>query len=168
MPERSKSRYCLLTLGFLKDSPGRDTRTLRDMAVAFLKMCPFFPNHQSASIKEFLESEVGAPFKDSQLFRTEERAEKLPKTRSHASSNNRPHQFWSEWDRRLKSLGRQKGSEPEIITITDYPKQWKVSLRPILARRKSNPWASIILSYTRPLTVFRSICCGYRHTIIRG
>jgi hypothetical protein len=135
MPERSKSRYCLLTLGFLKDSPGRDTRALRDIAVAFLKMCPFFPNLQCASIKEFLESEAGAPFKDSQLLRTEERAEKLPKTRSHASSNNRSPRFWSDLDRRLESLGRQKDG-PEILTITSYPKEWEVALRPILARRK--------------------------------
>jgi hypothetical protein len=143
MPERSKSRYCLLTLGFLKDSPGRDTRTFRDIAVAFLKMCSFFPNHPSASIKDFLESEAGAPFKGSQLFRTAERAEKLPETRSHASSNNRPHEFWSEWDRRLKPLERQQGGR-EVLTVTDYPKQWQAALRPILARRRSTPWASIV------------------------
>lgn len=137
MPDRSKSRYCLLTLGFLNDSPGKDTRTLRDIAVAFLKMCPFFPNHKSASIKEFLDSEAGAPFKDSQLFRMEGRAKILPKTRSHACSNHRPDGFWSEWDRRLKSLGRQKRNGPEAFTVTDYPKQWEVALRPIVAKCKS-------------------------------
>lgn len=136
MPDRSRSRYCLLTLGFLKESPGKDTRTLRDIAVAFLKMCPFFPNHRSASIEEFLDSEAGAPFRDSLLLRLNERAKNLPKTRSHDCSNHRPDGFWSGWDSRLKSLGRQKRNGPEEFTITEYPKQWEVSLRPILARCK--------------------------------
>lgn len=68
----------------------------KDLHKAIAKMTPFF--HQ-----DFFASADGEGFKDSLLFRQEERAKAPQDERSHHSNKTRPAEFYEEFDAAAKA-----------------------------------------------------------------
>jgi hypothetical protein len=109
---------CLLTFSLIQwlDAFKDDAR---DLHKAIGKLSPFF-------YPEFLDSEQGQAFKESLLFKQEERAKHLPDIRSSVGNAHRPTSFWKEWDE-LKKITKK---------LDDIPAQWDVTVRPIIAHCK--------------------------------
>jgi hypothetical protein len=109
---------CLLTFSLIQwlDAFRDDAR---DLHKAVGMLCPFF-------YREFLDSKEGEGFKDSLLFRQEERAKHLPDIRSSVGNAHRPKSFWKEWD----------DVEKNMKDLSDTPAQWDVAVRPIIAHCK--------------------------------
>ena len=114
-----KNPACLLTFQLLQwlDAFEDDAR---DLHKAIGKLSPFF-------YPEFLDSEEGQAFKESLLFKQEERAKHLPDIRSSVGNAHRPKSFWKEWDEVKKNM---KGD------LDETPAQWDVAVRPIIAHCK--------------------------------
>ena len=88
---------------------------------AVAKIAPFF-------YPAFLESEEGAPFKDSLIFNQAERAKNFPDMRSHISNKYRSPEFFKEFE---DEMTRVRGE------LNELPAEWDLHARPIIAHRKS-------------------------------
>jgi len=128
MHDEDRAIYCLLTLDFLSLRPDEGTgrRACRDIVRAYAMICPFFPNIKGHSIKGLLESKHGSQFKDSLLFKPEERARKIARRRTHTSNKHMPKSFWKEW--------RDIEGGPDLAYA--YPIEWDKLTRPMIARCK--------------------------------
>jgi hypothetical protein len=136
MKKLDKARFCIFILDLLGVQPYIEKRSRRDVVAAFAKICPFFPEHKVASISEFLDSEAGADFKDSLLFKPTERAKSLPNRRSHTSNPYRPEEFWADWESKITRVEGRRRNEPTYLLADQYPLEWDVIIRPILAQCK--------------------------------
>lgn len=108
--------FTLSLVKWLDAAPGDDTK---DINKAIAKLSPFF-------YPEFFESEEGARFRDSLLFKQEERANHIPDIRSDISNARRLKEFWKEWD----------GEKKMMKSLDDTPAEWDIAIRPIIARCK--------------------------------
>ncbi|KAL8979797.1 MAG: hypothetical protein Q9205_004956 [Flavoplaca limonia] len=104
------------TLRFLDVHPDKHRRVTRDALEARATACLFFPS-------SFLSSQFGTPHKDSLLLNQPERALNPPPKRPHASDAKKPKNFWDEFDTHFKTHA-----------IDDYPAEWDIAVRPIIAR----------------------------------
>lgn len=136
MKKPDKARFCIFILDLLGIQPYFEKRSRRDVVAAFAKICPFFPEHKIASISELLNSDTGLEFKDSLLFKPGERAKFLPNRRSHTSNPYRPPEFWADWDSKLTRVEGRRRNEPTYLLADQYPLEWDVIVRPILAQCK--------------------------------
>jgi hypothetical protein len=128
---------------WLDIDPKSHRHVFRDLRTACIMMSLFFPT-------KFFESESGIEFKDSLLINQVERAKKLPDRRRFESNRCLPKEFWTEWD---------KLSEGGIIYSEDYPKEWNMVLRPILAHCK--PFMPILSLKTRlAASELTCLCCN--------
>ena len=93
-----------------------------DMHNAIAKMTPFFR-------PKVFEFERMAPYKDSLLFKQEERSKQPPQRRSWHSFKTRPKEFWGERDDARKAMSDHE----DLDTL---PAEMDLVIRPILARRK--------------------------------
>jgi hypothetical protein len=84
------------------------------------KISPFF-------YTPFLESEEGAPFRESLMFNQAERAKNYPDIRSHVSNKYRSPEFFEEYDQKAK----------DVQDLDDLPFEWDIHVRPIIAHRES-------------------------------
>lgn len=88
----------------------------KDLHKAIAKLTPFFH-------PEFFASKDGEAFKDSLLFKQEERAGAAADTRSHHSVKMRPAEFFDELDAAFATADG----------IEDLPEEWDVIIRPTIA-----------------------------------
>lgn len=95
------------------------TQDKKDLHKAVAKMTPFF--HQ-----EFFSSKYGEEFRDSLIFKQEERAKAPQDCRSHLSNKTRPAEFFKEYDE----------MNEKMKTNEDVPEEWDVATRPIIAHCK--------------------------------
>ncbi|KAL2020813.1 hypothetical protein VTK56DRAFT_7906 [Thermocarpiscus australiensis] len=107
-------------------SPWPHRYILQDIVQAFMTMGLFFPGVQETSIiREFLESEQGKPFQDSQILDPASRRTRRPETRTRTSCGARPKSFWEEW---------QKIYESGKSFVDAYPWDWALAVKPIIAK----------------------------------
>lgn len=104
-------------LHFLGVHPHKHRRTAPDMLQARAMMTLFFPS-------SFYDSELGILHKDSLIVKQSERANHLPNRRTHASNKFIDKQIFEEWD---AHWNRSRYGD-------DYPLEWDVATRPIIAR----------------------------------
>ncbi|CAG8959200.1 hypothetical protein HYFRA_00012557 [Hymenoscyphus fraxineus] len=90
-----------------------------DVRKALAKVLPFFT-------KDFLDSESGLPFRDSLLFKQEERAKTIPDCRTHVSNKHRKAEFWKPFDDAIDKL-------EDTDDLGSFPDEWDVTVRPIIA-----------------------------------
>ncbi|KAI4150164.1 MAG: hypothetical protein LQ340_004235 [Diploschistes diacapsis] len=111
-------------------------RTYNDISVAMSMMGFFFPSCR------WLESEEGAPYRDSLLLNQVERAKFLLDRRRHDSNKCMPKAHWAEWDKLLEDekLPRYKEDKAKRTTsvymLEEYPLEWQKAMRPIIAKRE--------------------------------
>lgn len=87
---------------------------------AIAKIAPFF-------YSPFLESEEGAPFKNSLMFNQAERAKNFPDIRSHVSNKYRSPDFFKSFEDEMRRVNDE---------LNDLPPEWDLAIRPIIAHRK--------------------------------
>ncbi len=95
---------------------------VKDLNKSIAKISPFFH-------KDFFDAPEGQSYKDSLLFKQEERAKIMPDSRSHWSNKTRPKEFWKEVDEGLKKM-------EYADDVENLPEEWDMAVRPIIARRK--------------------------------
>ncbi|KAI0378676.1 hypothetical protein F5Y04DRAFT_143384 [Hypomontagnella monticulosa] len=102
----------------------------QDIVKAYTSMAMFFPNlEQCKPVRNFFQSEEGAKYKDSLLFKPGERAQTLPDCRKKTSFRYRPKEFWNEWEGFLEKTIKEDKFYADI-----YPMDWSVAIRPIIAK----------------------------------
>ncbi|KAF1830577.1 hypothetical protein BDW02DRAFT_558680 [Decorospora gaudefroyi] len=101
-----------------------ERRIVDDAFKAYASIALFFET------EEFLASNNGKPFRDSQLLKQEERAKQLPDRRTHLSNRTMPKEFWKDWDKLLKDNKRTLQDDVEDI----YPMEWRKAMRPAIIR----------------------------------
>ncbi|KAI1444975.1 hypothetical protein F5Y02DRAFT_408701 [Annulohypoxylon stygium] len=102
----------------------------QDIVKTFVAMAMFFPNlEETQPVTDFFKSEEGKQYKDSLLFKPQERAKTLPDCRSRASFKHRPKSFWKDWEAVLKDANDIKRCFADI-----YPMKWSVVIRPIISK----------------------------------
>jgi hypothetical protein len=138
---------CLLTFELIRwlDTYGDDAR---DLHKAIGKLGPFF-------YPEFLDSKEGEGFKESLLFKQEERAKHLPNIRSSVSNAYRPKEFWKEWEDVKKNME----------DLDDTPTEWDLSIRPIIAHRKPIRTVPMIEEPPKPNIISHIV---YKSGVIRN
>jgi len=108
-------------LGFhLVDDLNVEPEYAKGVHKAIAKISPFF-------YPPFLESEEGAPFKDSLMFNQAERAKNFPDIRSHISNKYCSPEFFKEFEDEMR---RVRGD------LNELPAEWDLHIRPIIAHRK--------------------------------
>lgn len=108
-------------------SPWPHRYLAQDVTQAFVTMGLFFPNVEVTKlVKEYLDSEEGSQFKDSEIFDPVSRSRKLPDRRSRTSQSRKPKSFFKQ----LEEL-----DECESM-VDSYPMEWSKAVRPIIAKRK--------------------------------
>ncbi|MCJ1377759.1 hypothetical protein MMC17_000855 [Xylographa soralifera] len=125
-PGEIRLDLCLGILKWLGQRPERtvQSRMIRDMRNAYVMMSLFFPTG-------FFESKGGLECKDSLLFNQTERMRRLPPDRrAHYGNVCMPKQLWAEWDTFHKDN-----------VVHNYPFEWDLTIRPIIARCKSTYYA---------------------------
>jgi hypothetical protein len=95
----------------------------KDLYKALGKVYPFFN-------PEFLDTDKGKQFKDSMLFKQEERARAFPDLRTHTSTKHRPKEFYAEFDKKFQETKHDDDFDA-------LPFEWDMNIRPIIAHRKS-------------------------------
>ncbi len=116
-----KATRNILTLRLI-DILDVDPSDTKDLHKAVAKISPFFH-------PEFFTWKDGKPFKDSLLFKQEERSKILPTIRKHTSNKMRPAEFFGELDEAMKDMSDEDDLEA-------LPEKWDIAVRPIIARRK--------------------------------
>lgn len=96
---------------------------VKDAEKATGKIYPFFNS-------EFLDTEVGNGFKESLIFKQEERAQNYPDIRTDKSTIRQPKEFYTELDKFRKKMR-------STDDYAEFPLEWDMTIRPILAKRKS-------------------------------
>ncbi|PQE18079.1 mfs allantoate protein [Rutstroemia sp. NJR-2017a BVV2] len=91
----------------------------KDLHKALGKVYPFFN-------PEFLETDKGKQFKDSLLFKQEERARTFPDIRTHISTKHRPEEFYAEFDKKFQETKHDDD-------LDALPFEWDMNIRPIIA-----------------------------------
>ena len=107
-------------LAFLRVDPREHRRIMPDMRIAFAMMAIFFPS-------EFFQSEAGLPYREHMIVQQAERMKHVLNWRRHDSNKCMPSEFWEEWDGITKN-----GYDEE-----DFPVEWDIAIRPILAHCES-------------------------------
>jgi hypothetical protein len=97
-----------------------------DLRTAIAKITPFF-------YEDFLTSEEGEMFKDSLLFKQEERAKAPHGHRSHHSNKTRPAAFFKEFESVFEAIETDSAVEKN----EELYNEWDRAIRPIIAHRKS-------------------------------
>lgn len=111
-------------------SPWPHRYLAQDATQAFVTMGLFFPNLEVTKlVREYLDSEQGAQFKNSEIFDPVARSQKFLDRRSRTSQSQKPESFFEE----LEEL-----EECESM-IDSYPFEWSKAVRPIIAKCKSSP-----------------------------
>ncbi|KAK8122214.1 MFS allantoate transporter [Apiospora sp. TS-2023a] len=103
---------------------------VQDLVQATACMAPFFSNIEAAGpITAFINSAAGSEFRETALFRPQERAQTIPDRRTRTGFRTRPKSFWKEWDTIIEHCrSRQKWH------VADFPMEWSVAIRPIIAK----------------------------------
>ncbi|KAK7962471.1 MFS allantoate transporter [Apiospora aurea] len=103
---------------------------VQDLVHATACMAPFFSKAEAAGpVTAFMESAAGSEFRESALFRPQERAQMLPDRRTRTGFRTRPKPFWKEWHAILEHCtSRHKWH------VADFPIEWSVAIRPIIAK----------------------------------
>lgn len=108
----------------------------QDVTQAFVTMGFFFPNLKVTQlVREYLDSEQGSQFKNSEIFDPVARSQKLPDRRSRTSQSEKPKSFFKE----LEEL------EKCDSMADSYPLEWSKVVRPIIAKRKSSTYSELSL-----------------------
>jgi hypothetical protein len=131
MHDLNRAKWYISVIDFLDLSPTHK-HVIKDMALAYIAMCPFFPGLKTHSLKEFYDTESGSEFKSSELLNPISRAE-VPNRRRLDSNRYMPLELFSEWAQiyaSRKAAQEGDGSVKEIST----PEEWDLTLRPILAK----------------------------------
>jgi len=97
----------------------------RDTHKATAKIAPYFHS-------EFLASNDGEPFRNSLMFRQEERAKNYPDVRTHISNKMRLPEFFEEVDKEFSKMAHTDDLET-------LPEEWDLTVRPTIAHRKFFP-----------------------------
>jgi hypothetical protein len=101
----------------------------QDITQAFVTMALFFPNVEVTKlVKDFLYSEEGSQFKNSDIFDPVTRSQRIPDRRSRTSQSLRPEGFFEQ----LEELETGEG-----LMVDRYPMDWSKTVRPIIAKRES-------------------------------
>jgi hypothetical protein len=132
MHNYNRAKSYIAVIDFLDLSPSHK-HVIKDMALAYIAMCPFFPNLSTHSLKEFYDSEHGTEFRNSELLNPKLRAQ-TPDRRRHDSNRYMPLEFWSEWSRIYES--RKAVQKEDVSVEIPVPVEWEVVTRPILAKCK--------------------------------
>lgn len=99
---------------------------VQDLVQAFLMVAMFFPESTvTDNVTAFLKSSECESFKNSLLFRPQERSKSLPDRKSRTSYKFRDKKFWDEWNKVAKGPGHYT----EI-----YPLEWSIAVRPTIAK----------------------------------
>lgn len=106
-----------------------DRRVTKDMIRAYTVTSLFF-NRKEAT--EFLSSESGKQFANSQLFDQAKRARHIPDIRSPHSNKWRPQEYWKDWDA-IQKLHEKRAKTQDVYWIDRFPPEFKVIIRPIIA-----------------------------------
>lgn len=115
----------ILCMNLQCDLDLKDYMYSRDLKRAVARITPFFH-------KDFLESESGSMFKDSLLFKQEERAKETRNTRSHHSNMTRPKEFFKEFESVMTQT-----EDYRFIFNDDVFEKWDRAIRPIIAHCES-------------------------------
>lgn len=118
MTEEDSDRFIAMKLIVDMKVPAEDQK---DVSKALAKILPFFS-------KDFLNSEKGVEFRDSMLFKQEERAKTIPDCRTAVSTKYRPKEFWKEFDEEEKKM-------QHVENLEVLPEEWDLKIRPIVASR---------------------------------
>ncbi|KAG6360935.1 hypothetical protein INS49_012003 [Diaporthe citri] len=106
-------------------SPWPHRYLAQDVTQAFVTMGLFFPDLEVTKlVREYLGSEQGSQFKNSQIFDPVTRSRKALDRRSRTSQSRKPESFFEE----LEEL-----EECESM-IDSYPFEWSKAVRPIIAK----------------------------------
>ncbi|KAK8072268.1 MFS allantoate transporter [Apiospora saccharicola] len=103
---------------------------VQDLVQATACMAPLFSNIEAAGpITAFINSAAGSEFRETALFRPQERAQTIPDRRSRTGFLTRPKSFWNEWNAILEHCrSRHKWH------VAEFPMEWSVAIRPIIAK----------------------------------
>lgn len=115
-------------------SPWPHRYLAQDVTQAFVTMGLFFPNLEVAKlVRDFLDSEEGLQFKNSDIFNPVERSQLMPDRRSRTSQSRKSKSFFKE----LEEL--EDGAESMIDM---QPVNWSMAVRPIIATCKPTLYLS--------------------------
>lgn len=115
-------------------SPWSHSFIIQDLVEAVACMAPFFRGVDAVrSVTEFLDSPVGSEFRDSALFRQQERAQTIPDRRSRLGYRSHPKSFWKDWEAIL-DYSRSHATVATLSYVDRFPLAWSVAIRPIIAR----------------------------------
>ncbi|KAF7909232.1 hypothetical protein EAE99_011447 [Botrytis elliptica] len=93
---------------------------VKDAEKATGKIYPFFNS-------EFLDTEVGKAFKESLIFKQEERARNYPDIRTDKSTISQPKEFYASLDKFRKKMR-------STDDYSEFPLEWDMTIRPIIAK----------------------------------
>ncbi|KAK8900699.1 hypothetical protein QC760_010687 [Botrytis cinerea] len=93
---------------------------VKDVEKAVGKIYPFFNS-------EFLDTEMGKGFKESLIFKQEERARNYPDIRTDKSTIRQPKEFYADLDK-----FREKMQSTD--DYSEFPLEWDMTIRPIIAK----------------------------------
>ncbi|KAF2875319.1 hypothetical protein BDV95DRAFT_604075 [Massariosphaeria phaeospora] len=99
-------------------------RCVQDAFEAYASIALFFEKDA------FLNSPMGAMFKDSKLFDQAERAKHLPDRRTYMSNKTMPKVFWEDFEQ----LRRDNQIKPGDVMDDVYPEEWQKAIRAIVIR----------------------------------
>jgi hypothetical protein len=124
MHDMNRAKCYTNVVAFLDLSPSSHKHVIKDMARAYIAMCPFFPNLDTYSLNKFYDTDHGSEFKKSDILNSTLRAQNIPDRRRHDSNRYMPMEFFSEW---LKLRDTPSFS---------LPREWELVVRPIIAKCK--------------------------------
>lgn len=135
MVDLHRAKYYTSIIDFLNIHPRTHKWILRDMAKAYMAMCPFFEGLEAFSLTEFYEEDHGRPYKSSDLLDVELRAQTIPNRRSCHSNTTRPAEHWAEWNvLHDQILAHVRG---ERVDSPGLPEEWELLIRPAIAKCRS-------------------------------
>jgi hypothetical protein len=112
-------------------SPWPHRYLAQDVTQALVTMSLFFPNVEVTKlVRDFLDSEQGSQFKNSEIFDPVARSRQTLDRRSRTSQSRKPESFFKE----LEQL-----EEGEESMVDSYPVDWSKAVRPIIAKCESIP-----------------------------
>lgn len=107
-------------------SPWPHRYLAQDVTQALVTMSLFFPNVEVTKlVRDFLDSEQGSQFKNSEIFDPVARSRQTLDRRSRTSQSRKPESFFKE----LEQL-----EEGEESMVDSYPVDWSKAARPIIAK----------------------------------
>ncbi|KAK8008784.1 MFS allantoate transporter [Apiospora marii] len=113
-----------------QQAPWPHSFIVQDLVHATACMAPFFRNVEAAGpITAFMDSAAGSEFRESALFRPQERAQTIPDRRTRTGFRTRPKSFWKEWNAILEHCNSRNKWH-----VAEFPMEWSIAIRPIIAK----------------------------------